>query len=159
MELFFVRHGIAEEAAADATDEARALTEEGISKMQAAAKGMKKLGVRPDLLLSSPLVRARQTADIVATILGSTVTETPILSPGCDLQDIMRLLAENRAAQQVMLVGHEPDLSIIVGALTGGSRVEMKKGSMALVDMAVLSHGGGTLTWLLPPKILRALGK
>jgi phosphohistidine phosphatase len=124
--------------------------------MKAGARGLRKLGLKLDVLLSSPLVRARATAEIVARELGFELRLTDALAPGCDTGRIFGLLGEHRAAERVMFVGHEPDFSAIVGRLTGGSRVELKKGGLARVDIEVLEDGAGTLVWLLTPKILRA---
>ena len=80
---------------------------------------------------------------------------TEKLAPGCDLVQLFALLGEYRGTERVMLVGHEPDFSSLIGALTGGSQVLMKKGGLGRVDIERLEHGAGTLTWLLPPRVLR----
>ena len=156
MELYFLRHGIAADVGpVGLGDAGRPLTKEGIAKMQAGAHGMRRLGLRLDALLSSPLVRAHETAEIVARELGPELQLAEKLAPGCDLAQLFALLGEYRAAERVMLVGHEPDFSSLVGALTGGSQVLMKKGGLARVDIERLEQGAGTLTWLLPPRVLR----
>lgn len=156
MELYFLRHGIAADVGPEGSGDAgRPLTKEGITKMQSAARGMRKLGLRLDALLSSPLVRAHQTAKIVAREIGLELQLAEELSPGCDLARLFGLLGEHRAAERVMLVGHEPDFSQLIGALTGGSRVQIKKGGLARVDVELLEEGAGTLIWLLPPRALR----
>ena len=156
MELYFLRHGIAADAGPAGTGDAgRPLTKDGIAKMQAGAHGMRRLGLQLDALLSSPLVRARETAAIVARELGPKLQLADALGPGCDIAQLFELLGEHRAADRVMLVGHEPDFSSLIGALTGGSQVLMKKGGLGRVDIERLEHGAGTLTWLLPPRVLR----
>jgi phosphohistidine phosphatase len=156
MKLYFLRHGIAaDQAPTGLGDDARPLTKEGTAKIQAGARGMRRLGLRLDALLSSPLVRARETAAIVARELGLELQLADQLAPGCDPARLFALLGENRAAERVMLVGHEPDFSSLIGALTGGSRVLMKKGGLARVDIDLLEEGAGTLVWLLPPLALR----
>ncbi|MEO7913667.1 MAG: phosphohistidine phosphatase SixA [Roseiflexaceae bacterium] len=156
MELYFLRHGIAADVGpAGQGDAGRPLTKEGIAKMQAGARGMHRLGVRLDALLSSPLVRAHETAAIVARELGLELQLAEKLAPGCDLAQLFALLGEYRGAERVMMVGHEPDFSSLIGALTGGSQVLMKKGSLARVDIERLEQSIGVLTWLLPPRILR----
>jgi phosphohistidine phosphatase len=156
MELYFLRHGVAADVApAGLGDAGRPLTKEGIAKMQAGARGMRRLGLRLDALLSSPLVRAHETAAIVARELGLELRLAEELAPGCDMAQLFTLLGEYRAAEQVMLVGHEPDFSTLIGALTGGSQVLMKKGGLARVDIERLEQSAGTLTWLLPPRALR----
>jgi phosphohistidine phosphatase len=155
MELYFLRHAIAaDEGPAGTGDAGRPLTKEGITKMQAGARGMRRLHLRPDALLSSPLVRAHETAAIVARELGLELQLADELAPGCDIGRLFALLGEHRAAERVMLVGHEPDFSTMIGALTGG-QVLMRKGGLGRVDIERLEQGAGTLTWLLPPRILR----
>ena len=155
MELYFVRHGIAEERSPDGTDEARRLTEDGIEKLKAARAGFKRLKLRVDLLLTSPLVRAHDTATILGRHLGIAPVVAAALAPGCDAQRLLSLLLEYPRAASIMLVGHEPDFSTIIGALTGGSQVQMKKGALARVDLVSPNATLGTLAWLLPPRALR----
>jgi phosphohistidine phosphatase len=156
MELYFLRHGIAADVGpAGLGDAGRPLTKAGITKMQAGGRGMRRLGLRLDALLSSPLARAHETAAIVARELGLELQLAEKLAPGCDLAQLFALLGEYRAAEHIMLVGHEPDFSSLIGALTGGSQVLLKKGGLARVDIERLEQGAGTLTWLLPPRVLR----
>jgi phosphohistidine phosphatase len=156
MELYFLRHGIAADTGPAGTGDAgRPLTKEGIAKMQLGARGMRQLHLRLDALLSSPLVRAHETAAIVARELGLELQLAEKLTPGCDLAQLFALLGEYRGAERVMLVGHEPDFSSLIGVLTGGSKVLMKKGGLARVDIERLERGIGTLVWLLPPRVLR----
>jgi phosphohistidine phosphatase len=161
MELYFLRHGKAEDpgqgGAAD--DFSRALTEKGIDEMEAEAKALDRLGVRPELILTSPLVRAKETAQIVAKRLGlkKELVETELLAPGCNLNRLQKLLVQHGACQRIMLVGHEPDFSTMVGELVGGAVIEMKKGGLALVTIErALRAGSGVLEWLVPPRILIA---
>lgn len=158
MELYFLRHGIAADTAPDGHDASRALTKEGIAKMKSAARGLRKLGLKVDVLLSSPLTRAHETAQIAAHELGVELRLSDALGPGCTLPQLIELLGEHRAADRVMLVGHEPDFSTLAGALTGGSRVLLKKGGLVRVDAEVLEAGAGTLVWLLPPRAMREAG-
>jgi phosphohistidine phosphatase len=159
MELYFLRHGKAQELGdAGVTDDfGRALTEKGIAEMEAEAKAMDRIGIPLDVILTSPLVRAKETAAIVARRLGlkDQLFETELLTPGCSVSRLQKLIAEYPKAETVMLVGHEPDLSTIVGELIGGARIEMKKGGFAAVICnRLLTRGCGTLKWLAPPKIL-----
>ena len=156
MELYFLRHGIAADVGPTGTGDAgRPLTKEGIAKMQVSARGIRRLGLRLDALLSSPLVRAHETAVIIARELGLELQLAEKLAPGCDPAQLFALLGEYRGAERVMLVGHEPDFSSLIGVLTGGSHVLMKKGGLARVDIERLELSTGTLTWLLPPRVLR----
>jgi phosphohistidine phosphatase len=154
MELYFLRHGVAEDRSPDGSDFARRLTAEGVEKLRAAHAGLARLKVQPNLLLTSPLVRARQTAEIVGRQLGVPITVSEVLAPGCDAGRLLGVLREHPRSDRVMVVGHEPDFSEMIGALTGGSRVEMKKGALARVDLE-LDTGWGLLVWLLPPRALR----
>ena len=165
MELYFLRHGKADDPGSrgGSDDFSRALTRKGIEEMQAEAEGLAQLGVRLDLILTSPLVRARQTAEVVAKRLGlkKELAETELLAPGCDLSKLHKMLEQHAKRDKIMLVGHEPDFSAMVGELIGGgaASVEMKKAGLAMirVDRSV-RPGGGVLRWLLSPRILRACG-
>ena len=156
MELYLLRHGIAADLGPPGSGDAgRPLTKDGIAKMKAEARGLRQLGIVLDVLLSSPLVRARETAEIVAQELDITVQLTDLLAPGCDTDRLFELLDKHRDAKRVMIVGHEPDFSMMIGALTGGSQVALKKGGLGRVDLDRLEDGAGTLVWLLPPRVLR----
>jgi phosphohistidine phosphatase len=159
MELYFLRHGIAADVGPEgAGDAERPLTPAGIEKIKEEARGLRRLGVRPDILLSSPLVRARQTAELVGHALGLESRLVDALAPGCDIARLRELLGEYRSAERVMVVGHEPDFSELIGILTGGSRIQLKKGGLARVDLETVDAGAGILIWLLPPLALRKAG-
>jgi phosphohistidine phosphatase SixA len=125
--------------------------------MRAAAAGIAALGVGADVLLTSPLVRCRQTADIVGERLGLQPVEARGLSPGMDLDDLDDALAPYAGAAAALVCGHEPDLSDAVADLTGGGVVELKKGALALLDVDAVRPGGGRLRALYPPSALRRL--
>jgi phosphohistidine phosphatase len=158
MELYLLRHAIAADAPPPGGSDAdRALTADGIAKMKAAARGMRRLGIQPDVLLSSPLLRAQQTAEIAAQELGLEVALADELTPGCDLAALAALLRAHPRASRPMIVGHEPDFSGLIRALTGGA-AEMKKGGLARIDADAIEPGAGRLIFLLPPRVLRAIG-
>ncbi len=159
MELYLLRHAIAEERSNDGSDSARMLTPEGAEKMRIGARGLRRLGVVLDRLWTSPLTRARETAEIVGAALDVAPETVGALAPGCNAATLLDLLADIPRARSVMVVGHEPDLSGMIADLTGGSRVVMKKGGLALIDLSSLEPGAGSLLWVLPPKVLRAIGK
>lgn len=159
MELYLLRHAIAEERSSDGSDSARMLTPEGAEKMRIGARGLRRLGVALDRLWTSPLTRARETAEIVGAALDVAPETVGALAPGCNAATLLDLLADIPRARSVMVVGHEPDLSGMIVDLTGGSRVVMKKGGLALIDLSSLEPGAGSLLWVLPPKVLRAIGK
>jgi phosphohistidine phosphatase len=154
-DLYLLRHGIAADSAPGG-DAARPLTAEGIAKMELAARGMRKLGITLDLLLTSPLVRARETAAIVGRELGIEPWIADPLAPGCDAGRLsMAIESAPGAKTRIMAVGHEPDLSQLIEALCG-ARAEMKKGGLARIALLSLEARYGALLWLLPPAVLRA---
>ncbi len=154
MKLYFLRHGIAQDISeTNGRDAARALTTGGIERLEASAKIMAKLGVKPARLYSSPLVRARQTAEIVARAIDMKVTLDPTVGPGFDSQTVSELIADLTAEADVMFVGHEPDMSKVVSALTGGSSIVMKKGSLARLDVRSARPLRCSLVWLIAPAV------
>ncbi len=160
MRLLIVRHAIAvSRGTPDIPDEERALTRRGIRRFQRAAKGLARLVKRPDTLLTSPLLRARETAEIAARAWGGVEPEdTPALAGG-SFQDLAGVLAP-LAGSTVAIVGHEPDLSALLARLLGtpmADRVTFRKGGAALVEVAGALEDGGNLLWYLPPRILRKL--
>jgi phosphohistidine phosphatase len=157
MHIYFLRHGIAEDGAIGG-DSARALTAAGALQMQTEARGMKRLGVKIDVLLTSPLVRARQTAAIVAEALGHQAISEPLLASGMAPQGLSPLLARY-SGQRIMIVGHEPDLSSAISWMIGGGSINMKKGALALVELPEDQELDGTLLWLAAPKLLRTIGE
>jgi len=153
MRLYFLRHGIADWPDWDpARDLERPLTKDGVKKMKEQARALADLDLKIDAILSSPYTRAYQTADIVAGKLGLEVKAEPLLAPGFNsdkLAEIARPFADD---QGLLLVGHEPNFSMVIAEITGGGRVQMKKGALARVD--VNRELQGELVWLLPPKVL-----
>ena len=163
MHLYFLRHGKAGDRNEwTGSDFDRPLTAAGTDELRAAALGLRALDVKLDALLSSPLVRAWRTAEIVAAALGLPVTEAPTLAPGCDLDRLAAALKPHGIASSVMVVGHEPDFSTLIGLLIARrgatAAVEMKKGACCRVDVSGSLAGGdalaghGTLIWLLTAK-------
>lgn len=152
MVIYFFRHGEAEPAAPEGSDEARPLTDRGKQDSRTVAARLQAAGVRPEAILTSPLVRARQTGEILQQVFGVKAEHDERLRSGATLGSVQTLLSE-WAKQGVMLVGHEPDLSTIIGQLTGG-RVKLSTSGVACVDVERVEPGGGTLMWLLSPKLL-----
>ncbi len=162
MELFVVRHGEAEDEAPHGGDAARRLTDEGRRKFAEGVAGLAALGVELDRILTSPLTRARQTAEILSRELrGPEPEEQPLLAPGGSLERL--LAAAGAAGESVAVVGHEPGLGRLVSlAVTGrtGDGTPLRKGGVALVSFAGDAHPGrGRLVWLATPKLLRRLGR
>jgi phosphohistidine phosphatase len=155
MRLYFLRHGIAEDREIGETDFDRKLTPEGIEEMRRSAVGMKALGLKFDAVLSSPLVRARETAEIVGEALGLEVRLEEALASGAGMQDFARAVKGQPDKAHLLLVGHEPDFSETISALIGGGLVRMKKGALACVDARRMAPDEGELRWLLNPEHLR----
>jgi phosphohistidine phosphatase len=155
--LYFLRHGKAGHGdPSDPNDDARELTDAGVADLRAAAPLWRRLNLRPDVVLSSPLPRARQTADLFVAGIG--LKRDPVnddrLRPGADWSDMARALADYRDARRVMFVSHEPDLSEAVRLLTGASAVRLRKGGLACVEFpGVPEPGSGELAWLLDPDL------
>jgi phosphohistidine phosphatase len=150
MRLYFLRHGAADWPDWDQSDDERPLTKAGRKEMHAVGEFLAELKVKLDVILTSPLPRAAQTADIAAEHLKVRVREEKLLTPGFGIEDLTRLL--RKYPQQVlMLVGHEPDFSLVITALTGAS-LKLSKAGVALVDLNLQK---GKLLWLFPPKFAK----
>ena len=161
MKLLLVRHAAAVPSGTpDVPDDERPLTPEGASKFRVAAKGLARIARRPDVLLTSPLPRARATAEIAARAFKRIEpTVEPALAHG-SVDEIMTALGKRPPNATIALVGHEPTLSMILARLLGAAdaeRLAFKKGGAALVDLPDGPSAGGQLVWFLKPKVLRAL--
>ena len=153
MILYFLRHGKAG-SPSRGDDDARELTSAGIDALQRAAPLWRRVNLRPDIVLSSPLVRARQTAELVTEAIGGEVLLDDRLRPGASWGDLARAMSAHPAARRVLFVGHEPDLSSAVAHLTGAASVRMRKGGLACVEFSGIPEpGGGELAWLLDPDL------
>ncbi len=155
MELYFLRHGSAEKRSDWQGDDAqRPLTEDGAGAVRALLRRLAATGLSVDVVVSSPLLRARQTADIAAEELAHApgVVEDERLAGDFDREALALLLDDLGRPRRALLVGHEPDFSLTVGELTGG-RVICKKGGLARVDIDDEAALRGQLVWLLPPRL------
>jgi phosphohistidine phosphatase len=162
MELLIFRHGPAGDKekwkAAGRPDAERPLTPDGKLKTAKAAAGLAAVYPRLDVVATSPLRRARQTAELLLRRYGGTaLVELRELSPGTDPRRTIAALAGLAPARHVALVGHEPHLSALVAALTGGGALELKKAGACLLEADRLAPGAARLLWLLRPSQLRAL--
>ena len=126
--------------------------------MRRAAAGMEALRLAPGLLLTSPLTRCAQTADIVGERLGVEPVIDERLRPGMGVSDVADIVAERPGLDELMLCGHQPDLSLLVGDLVGGAFVEFKKGALADLDVSSMRPAGASLSALYPPRALRRIG-
>lgn len=159
MELYLQRHGEAVESGNwNGGDELRPLTEQGIARLRLQGKILARLRVRPERVMSSPLVRAVQTAEIILEEIGSgkTLEIDDRLAPGLGLGALRLILRENATAASLLVVGHDPDLSRIVGELIGGANIVMKKGGLARLELEDATSPRATLLWLAPPEVLLA---
>jgi phosphohistidine phosphatase len=166
MQLYIVRHGIAigREDPRCPSDPERYLTEEGVEKTGQVAKGVAALGATADLLLSSPYVRATQTAEIFAGALDyakQKIRRTDLLLPGAEPSLLFRELARDKQVSSVFLFGHAPQLDDIIATALGSKRhvTSLKKTGVALIEVKRLSPPIGLLVWLAIPKLLRRSGK
>jgi phosphohistidine phosphatase len=151
--LYFLRHGKAGHARAH-DDDARELTDAGVAALEAAAPLWRRLNLRPDVVISSPLPRALRTAELACDAIGGTPITDDRLRPGADWNDFGRTLADHPAARRILFVGHEPDLSGAVALLTGAASVRMRKGGLACVEFyGVPEPGAGELAWLIDPDL------
>lgn len=164
IELYLVRHAAAAERGPKHPDDRlRPLTPEGAQKFRDAVRGLAALDIVVDLVLTSPLVRARETATLLAAGLGRRpVEEVEALAPGGRPAAIIEVLASHAAKyRRLALVGHEPDLGELAARLLGArGNVEFKKGAVCAIDLdGATPNGPGTLRWHLPPRVLRGLAR
>jgi phosphohistidine phosphatase len=155
MEIYFLRHGDYQKKPGMKDDECP-LSGHGAELMEREASSIARLGLPLDLIISSPLVRARQSAEIIARplrLLDALVVDER-LAPGFGPESFALILKEHGACAALMLVGHEPDFSRTIAACTGGGRVACRKGSLARVDFEKPATLEGVLAWLLPPEVL-----
>jgi phosphohistidine phosphatase len=166
MELLILRHGIAfpPDAARWPDDRGRPLTPEGVKRARRAAAGLKRIAQRPTIVLTSPLVRARETAAVFAQAARwPKATECEALCPGGSLEGVLEALRRlGRKVGCAAVVGHQPHLGQLLAlCLRGGAHpeaFELKKSSVACVRFEGPPRAGqGALAWLLAPRILRKL--
>jgi len=148
MDLYFLRHGEAEPASADSSDADRALTEGGRRDVTAVAELAHRAGIVPEAVYTSPLLRARQTGEILGDVFGVAAMAANQLAAGPSLGELQDLVSKS-GFRRILFVGHEPHMSALVQTLTGG-RVKMRTASLAHVHVDALEPGQGTLMSLLP---------
>lgn len=158
MEILLLRHGIAADARPGQPDADRALTGEGKQKLRALLRRLRKAGVRPALILSSPYLRARQTADIAREILAPDAIIVPAraLTPGASPQEAWDEIRLYSNQPSVLCASHEPLCSQLAAFLLGAPElhVDFKKGALMRIDVESLSpRPRGTLRWLVSPRL------
>jgi phosphohistidine phosphatase len=157
MKLYFLRHGIAADREEwDGDDAQRPLTADGRKSLEREAKTLARLDIEPDRIITSPLARAKETAEIIAQRLDlrDRIVEDDRLAESFDVNRLAEIVRECSDVDCLMFVGHEPDFSRTIGQITGGARVDLKKGGIARVDLPDSSTLAGELLWLVPPKLL-----
>jgi phosphohistidine phosphatase len=162
MQLYIVRHGIAidREDPKSPAEAERYLTEEGIAKTKQVAKGIAAVGVHVDLMVSSPYLRAMQTAAIFASALDypeQKIRQSESLLPGAEPVAFLRELAREKNASSVFCFGHAPHMDGLLAATVGAPRhiTSMKKAGVAFVELKRVSPPNGQLVWLVTPKLFR----
>ena len=165
MRLVLLRHGIAiDREDPDCPAEAdRHLTALGIDRTTAVAHGLLELRLAPERILSSPWLRARQTAEIAAGVLGfdqDRIEYTDALLPDAPASALLQEVS-GRVAREVLACGHAPNLDEVLVELVGIGGVggtRLKKAGAASIDFTSCAPGGGSLEWMIPPRVLRQLG-
>jgi phosphohistidine phosphatase len=161
--LYVVRHAIAEERGDEYPDDSlRPLSSKGVERFEKVARGLRALDVSIDRILSSPFVRARQTADILCKAVDGhpQIVEVRALLPDGSWEEVCGALETCRGLSSIALVGHEPSIGKIAARLAGArAPLEFKKGAICRVDVETLPPAGpGSLRWFAWPKILAPLG-
>lgn len=157
-ELYLLRHAHAGDPLAwDGPDDRRPLSDKGEKQADRLGRFLIGIGFQPDAIITSPKVRAAQTAEIVAGHLGVPVRVDERLGGPLGLGELERVLRTAGDPERPVVVGHDPDFSELVAILCDTTRVPMRKGALARIDVGrPLEPGGGTLRWLVPPDLLKA---
>jgi phosphohistidine phosphatase len=163
-ELYVIRHALAEEQGEAWPDDAkRPLSEEGMKRFRRASRSLAQIGIEIDVVLTSPLVRTRQTADIFAAAFSPhpAVVNVDALAPDGSPASLISELEKYSRKRGIAIVGHEPGIGELASRLLGiRQAIEFKKGAVCRIDVDALPpKGPGTLRWFLTPKLLRNLKK
>lgn len=157
MMCYFLRHGPAGDRETwRGPDSERPLTPDGRKRIAREARTIADLKLDLERIITSPLVRARETAEIVAGELDlrDALIEDPRIDIGFSTERLASVLRDHRDASAIMLVGHEPSMSAVIGEVIGGGNIDFKKGAVACVEITALSPPRGALVWLASPKLL-----
>ena len=163
MQVYLLRHAIAvPRGTASFPNDDRPLTEDGIKKMTKAAKGAAKILPTIEIILTSPLKRAYETASILAKAIGAEhrLEICKFLQPNGSMKNVMSTLAKYKDLQSILIVGHGPDIGFIAAALLGSTDdfIEFKKGALCCIEVeSIPPKNHGTLLWHLPPRFLREI--
>lgn len=156
--LVLMRHGVAEDDHPGG-DRERRLTDHGLERAGLAAEGLMALGIRPDAVVTSPLVRCVQTAELVAAAAGCPVEADDRLAPGMTTSDLLDVVVEHPHAGVLLACSHQPGLTYALDDLTGCGEVGFRRPGVAVITLEAPRLGGGHVTALLPPRILRAAAR
>jgi phosphohistidine phosphatase len=159
LELYLLRHAHAGDASKwDGPDSERPLSPKGRRQAERLGIFLAERGFAPDAIVSSPKLRALQTAQLVGDALGIAVSVDDRLAGPLDTDDVGDI-AERVGGTSVVLVGHDPDFSELCAALSGAELLPLKKGALARIDMTLpVAPGGGVLRWLVPPELIAERG-
>jgi phosphohistidine phosphatase len=162
LELYLIRHGVAAERGDDYPDDSkRPLTNAGISRLRKEAKALDALGVGFDHIITSPLVRTKQTADVFAETMKSkpSVSQSDALAPAGTSAAVIQELAKHMRKGRIAVVGHEPNIGELAARLIGARMpMEFKKGAICRIDFEVFPpKGAGQLRWFVTPRMLREI--
>jgi len=152
MQLYFLRHGEADWPGWTKPDDERPLTDFGKKEVQQVGRFLDRLKVKPDLVVTSPLPRALQTAEVAAEQLKAKLRKDEALEPGFGISDL-RTVLKRYSSKALMLVGHEPDFSSVISAVTGAC-LKLSKAGVAFIDFDPDTEKG-RLLWLFPPRVAR----
>jgi phosphohistidine phosphatase len=158
MEIYILRHAIAEEAKAGVPDAERALTDTGRERLRAVLERAKAAGVKPSLIVSSPYRRAFETAQVAGQVLGcKKIVESDALTPGGTPKAVWEAISARHREDALLLAGHEPLLSMTAAYLLGvpALQIDFKKAALVRIDQE--SFGGaprGVLKWMLTPRLV-----
>jgi phosphohistidine phosphatase len=158
MEIYLLRHGIAEEQRAGQRDSDRALTSEGKKRLREVLQVAKEAAVQPELILTSPYRRARETAQIAADILGVRHPLVPAdsFTPMAEARDAWNEIKHHRDTSSVMIASHEPLTGLLAGFLLNvhDLAIDVKKGSIIRIDVEAFgAQPRGVLKWMLTPRL------
>lgn len=159
MQIYILRHGIAEDAKSGGSDAERRLTDEGKEKLRRVLKRARDAGVSPSLIVTSPLVRAVETAELAAVVLGykDKLLRTKALEPGATPEQAWDEIRTHKDETELLLAGHEPLFSQLAAYLlrSPGLQVDMKKGALVRIDVDNFgAEPRGVLKWMLTPRVV-----
>jgi len=156
LQLYLLRHADAGDPMAwPGEDAERPLSAKGKRQARRLGSLLADIGWKPDVILTSPKVRAAETARIVGQAVDVKPADEQLLSAAFELSDVASVLADHPEARRVVLVGHDPDFSSVASTLTGAA-IELRKGALARIDLqdASPAAGQGALRWLIPPSVV-----